>query len=128
LATASVGRAAHIHAASPGGARYDASLAPEQIASVENGIWLCANCADVIDKNCGNYHPVDILRAWKTRRQQASALELGKPSVTEVGGAFSASGVGEVTGLHITRKNVKIQPGTTASASGTGKITGAKIE
>ena len=36
-----VGVAAHITAASPGGPRYDANLAPEERSSSSNGIWLC---------------------------------------------------------------------------------------
>src|SRR5437867_7793805 len=49
---ATLGRAAHITAASPGGPRYDSSRTPEQRASIENGIWLCANCADLVDDDC----------------------------------------------------------------------------
>jgi len=42
------GKVAHITAAAPGGPRYDHSLTPEQRKSVQNGIFLCSNCADMI--------------------------------------------------------------------------------
>jgi hypothetical protein len=36
------GKAAHIHAAAPGGRRYLASMTPEERKSFSNGIWLAA--------------------------------------------------------------------------------------
>lgn len=59
------GRAAHITAASPGGPRFDASLTPQQRSSAENGIWLCADCADLVDKDSGRSFPVEVVRGWK---------------------------------------------------------------
>ncbi|MEE4220267.1 hypothetical protein V2I93_04020 [Pseudomonas viridiflava] len=48
-----IGVAAHIAAAAPGlGARrYDYSMTPEQRGSIDNGIWLCANCSVLIDRD-----------------------------------------------------------------------------
>ncbi|WP_205300065.1 hypothetical protein [Pantoea sp. Tr-811] len=48
-----IGVAAHIAAAAPGpGARrYDHSMSPEQRGSIDNGIWLCANCSVLIDRD-----------------------------------------------------------------------------
>jgi len=40
-----IGVAAHITAASPGGPRYDSQLTQENREGIENGIWLCQNCA-----------------------------------------------------------------------------------
>jgi hypothetical protein len=40
-----VGEAAHISAAAPGGKRYDSSLTPEERRAPSNGIWLCELCA-----------------------------------------------------------------------------------
>jgi hypothetical protein len=42
---ASVGKACHIHAASSGGPRYDENQTPEERSSIQNGVWLCSNCA-----------------------------------------------------------------------------------
>lgn len=62
----SVGVAAHITAAAPGGPRYDPTLTPAQRGSIENGIFLCPTCASTIDKNGGRDFPVELLRKWKS--------------------------------------------------------------
>lgn len=59
------GVAAHISGAAPGGPRYDPSLTQKQRASAENGIFLCATCAVLIDKNGGLDFPAELLRKWK---------------------------------------------------------------
>ena len=59
------GVAAHITSAAPGGKRYDASLTPEQRSSGDNGIWLCQNCAKLIDSDEVRFNAA-LLRAWKT--------------------------------------------------------------
>lgn len=59
------GKAAHICAASPSGPRYDMSQTPAERSGIENGIWLCGACADLIDKNGGAGYPADHLRKWK---------------------------------------------------------------
>lgn len=59
------GVAAHITGAAPGGPRYDFSLTQKQRASAENGIFLCATCAVLIDKNGGLDFPAELLRKWK---------------------------------------------------------------
>jgi hypothetical protein len=60
----SIGIAAHISAASPGGPRYDASLSQDQRVHSDNGIWLCSNCATLIDKDPDRF-PVFLLKQWK---------------------------------------------------------------
>lgn len=62
--TVNIGEAAHICAASPGGARYDEDMTSKERSSVNNGIWLCRNCAALIDRD-KNHHTVELLRAWK---------------------------------------------------------------
>jgi len=44
------GIAAHITAAAPGGPRFDGSMSDEERCSINNGIWLCAYCANIVDK------------------------------------------------------------------------------
>lgn len=63
------GRAAHICAASPTGPRYDMSQTVSERSGIENGIWLCGACADLIDKNAGAGYPVDHLRKWKKNHE-----------------------------------------------------------
>jgi hypothetical protein len=65
-----MGRAAHMAAASKGGARYDDSMTPEQRSDISNAIFLCANCADIIDDNLGKDYPIDVLRNWKTEHEK----------------------------------------------------------
>src|SRR6266852_6293585 len=62
--TSSVGVAAHITAASPGGPRYDKSLRPEQREARDNGIWLCQTHAKAIDDDPGRY-TTELLLAWR---------------------------------------------------------------
>jgi hypothetical protein len=58
------GVAAHITAASSGGARYNPNLTTEQRRSAENGIWLCQTCAHFVDTDYLSY-PVALLYDWK---------------------------------------------------------------
>lgn len=59
------GEAAHICAAAVGGPRYDKNQTPGQRININNGIWLCAACADLIDKNDGVDYPASDLHKWK---------------------------------------------------------------
>jgi len=59
-----IGVACHITGASPGGPRYDRTLSPEERSSIDNGIWLCQNCAKLVDNDEERY-PVQTLREWK---------------------------------------------------------------
>jgi hypothetical protein len=59
------GRAAHITGAQKLGPRYDPALTSEQRRAPDNGIWLCSDCADLIDKNSGEGFTVGQLRSWK---------------------------------------------------------------
>lgn len=73
-----VGRAAHITAASPGGPRYDASLTQKQRGEISNAIFLCAVCADMIDKNNGLDFTADLLRQWKANHEAFVRENLNK--------------------------------------------------
>ena len=59
-----IGEAAHITAAAANGPRYDANLSPAQRSHINNAIWLCRNCSDLIDKDTDN-HPTALLNKWK---------------------------------------------------------------
>lgn len=72
---ASIGEASHITAASSGGARYDASLTPDERKSAANGIWLCKACARLIDVD-ETGHSEALLREWKELATAFAALEL----------------------------------------------------
>ena len=70
-----IGVAAHITAAAEGGPRYDPRLTPEQRSSPENGIWLCQNCAKLVDNDPARY-TVELLRAWKNEAEFAALAEV----------------------------------------------------
>lgn len=63
------GCAAHIKAASPGGARYDKNMSPDKRKSADNGMHLCRTCGDMIDKNKGIDYPVELLLEWKKKHE-----------------------------------------------------------
>lgn len=73
-----VGVAAHITAASRGGPRYDSKLQAADRRSVENAIWLCQNCAKLIDNDPLTY-TVDLLRHWKRLSEEAARLAIDSP-------------------------------------------------
>ena len=60
-----IGKAAHITAASTSGPRYDISLSSTERVAINNAIFLCSNCAEMIDKNNGIDFPVKLLLEWK---------------------------------------------------------------
>lgn len=88
--SASIGEAAHITAASPGGPRFDASLTPDQRASALNGIWLCATHATLIDKDVTGF-PTPLLNKWKADREAAAALSLTSREMAPPSDAHTAS-------------------------------------
>lgn len=70
-----IGIAAHITAASKGGPRYDDSISQESRRDIENGIWLCSNCATLIDKDSEKYS-IEVLRQWKKEAEFESSKRL----------------------------------------------------
>lgn len=72
-----LGVAAHITAAALGGPRYDVSLTQKQRSSADNAIWLCQNCAKLIDSDPVRF-PVTLLRDWRTKAEAAARSDLGK--------------------------------------------------
>jgi hypothetical protein len=75
----SVGVAAHITAAAPGGPRYNSNLSEEQRKSSENGIWLCQNCAKLVDNDPLRFAE-DLLRHWKQAAEQCALQQIGRRS------------------------------------------------
>ncbi len=59
------GKVAHITAAAAGGARYNKDITSTTRKSISNAIFLCSNCADLIDKNGGKDYSVELLKFWK---------------------------------------------------------------
>lgn len=78
-----VGRAAHITSARPRGARFDPTLSPEERAHINNGIFLCAVCADMIDDNNGADFSVTQLLEWKQISENWVRQNLNKKIVSQ---------------------------------------------
>lgn len=75
---ANLGVAAHICAASPNGPRYDSAMTTEERKHENNGIWLCQNCARLIDIEPDN-HPKELLLEWKSEAAKFARSKLGIP-------------------------------------------------
>jgi hypothetical protein len=74
----SVGVAAHITAAAPGGPRYDPSMTPHERQSASNGVWLCQNHAKMIDDDARRFN-VSLLQVWRSAAEHAASDEQGRP-------------------------------------------------
>lgn len=79
------GVASHVCAASSGGPRYDISQSVTDRKSINNGIWLCATCSAMIDKNNGLDYPSDHLKKWKKDHERLikECLEGGKRMILQ---------------------------------------------
>src|SRR5262245_52247298 len=64
-----LGVAAHIAAASAEGPRYDPNQTSLARKDAENAIWLCQNCAKLIDNDEARFTS-DLLREWKRSAEQ----------------------------------------------------------
>jgi hypothetical protein len=88
----SIGQAAHITAAASGrgGARYDSSMTPEERSDIDNGIWLCQNCATMIDRDPDRY-TVALLKDWKRQAENAADREHGQTPTSAAENALMRS-------------------------------------
>jgi len=71
------GIAAHICAASEGGPRYKSTMTSKERKSIDNAIWLCANCSIKIDRD-EKFYKEEKLKEWKYRAEKTTKLEQGK--------------------------------------------------
>lgn len=92
-AITNIGKAAHICGAAPGrgSRRYVASMTPEERASIDNAIWLCADHADLIDRDEVTY-PIDELHAMKREHETACAQAVRSGSNPDLGAGLLAIG------------------------------------
>ena len=82
------GIGAHICAAASGGPRYDPAMTPEERASVENGIWLCAACSRIVDA-LPDAFPVGTLRYWKQNAERAAARDAQLTTAYDIDGLIA---------------------------------------
>jgi hypothetical protein len=125
----SIGEVAHIRAAAPDGPRFDPNMTSDQRKDAANAIYLCANCATMIDKNGGADYPAEVLHEWKEEHEDWVRAHLSRQPdspLSIVAGTHEAHGEGEVTALEIQGPAI-IKPGTISRASGQGIVTGTRI-
>mgnify|MGYP007121298657 FL=1 len=75
-----IGVDAHICATAKGGPRYNESMSAEERKAPDNGIWLCQNCAKLIDSDTKRY-TIELLRAWKQIAEEYAMTEVATNTV-----------------------------------------------
>jgi len=70
-----IGVAAHITAASERGPRFDHTISNKERSHISNGIWLCQNCAKLVD-NDEKIYTVALLHEWKHISEENCRREL----------------------------------------------------
>jgi len=73
-----IGVAAHITAAAPSGARYDASMDKSERVSITNAIWLCSNHAALIDRDSSTW-TIEKLQQIKKEHEEFVKQNIGIP-------------------------------------------------
>lgn len=88
-----IGKAAHICGAAPGrgSRRYDASMTPEERAGIDNAIWLCADHADLIDRDEVTY-TAETLRAMKRDHEASIGQDMRSRTAHDLGTGLLAIG------------------------------------
>ena len=71
-----IGQGAHIAAAAEGGPRYNPKMTTEERSSATNGMWLCSNCHDIIDRDVREY-PIAKLKKMKREAEERARREVG---------------------------------------------------
>lgn len=90
-----IGVAAHIAAAAEGGPRFDSAMTPEERSSEENGIWLCATHATLIDRDVERFSAPDLMD-WKMQAEHRAMKMLGQPKGCAAGKLATISPVARV--------------------------------
>lgn len=79
LKSVNIGQAAHIAAAAPLGPRYLPTMSLEERTSAANGMWMCSNCHDIIDRDVNEY-PTSTLKKMKYDAEKRAKNEMGVAS------------------------------------------------
>ncbi|MDH6149528.1 MULTISPECIES: hypothetical protein [Paraburkholderia] len=102
----SVGKAAHIKAAAKNGPRYDKNQTPAERKSIENGVWACATCADIIDRDAEAYSVADLLRI-KTDAEWVANIRAGKPPGSEVSALTNPTAIKRAVDVFCSRESAR---------------------
>lgn len=74
-----IGVAAHISAASSNGPRYNPAISSEERKFINNAIWLCQNCAKLIDSDETHY-TIELLQDWKRKAEDTAQANIQGPN------------------------------------------------
>ena len=77
-----LGVAAHITAASKGGPRFCKEMNSDERKSIKNGIWLCQNCAKLIDTDTKKYSDKKLIN-WKSLAEKESLAVISNEYINE---------------------------------------------
>lgn len=102
----SVGKAAHIKAAAKNGPRYDELQTPAERKAIENGIWACATCADIIDRDADAYSVADLLRL-KADAEWVAKIRAGKPPGSELSALSDPTAIKRAVDLFCSRESAR---------------------
>lgn len=72
------GIAAHIHAAAPGGPRYNPQMTSTERKHISNGIWMCRDHGSLIDADYTEYS-AKTLHDWKSQAEKRASDSLKLP-------------------------------------------------
>ena len=101
-----IGIVAHISAASIGGPRYDDNISSDTRMSISNAIFLCNNCATMIDKNKGRDYSEDKLKKWKEDHEEWVKSNLNKPFPSHEAHSITTSSENQSGGITASVVNV----------------------
>lgn len=114
-AVSSIGKAAHISGAAPGtgSRRYDASMSSADRSHIDNAIWLCADHADLIDRDEVTY-TVSLLLMMKREHETACAKALAAGKGVELNRGLLAIGpdivlMGEIRSVSAEHWNLHLE-------------------
>lgn len=94
----SLGHAAHDSAASPGGARFEESMTPEQRKALNNGAHLCPTCARLVDIDYERF-PIGTIQSWQQEAMNYRVHRMNMPH-PPIGLDFKAGCEGATRFLH----------------------------
>src|SRR5258706_1801038 len=83
------GQVCHIRGAAPNGPRYDRTQTNEQRKSIDNALWLCSVCSDIVDKDELKFPP-PVLEQWKKETEAWIAGNAMIPSLPTITVAANA--------------------------------------
>jgi len=92
-----VGKVAHISGAAINGPRYLPEMSATDRMAIGNAIFLCSNCADMIDKNGGIDYELALLHSWKKEHYDWVLANLNKDPQSKTGSVNSKFQMGGIT-------------------------------